>query len=269
MDRKLNITAIEDSIAWADKNANLSRLKRNVELIPPATDVVVLPEMFSTGFITDKELAAKLAERNTGSTIACLQEIADDKKVALVGSYLARTAGKLYNRAFIVEPGGDNSFYDKRHLFRMAGEDKVFQYGTAQSPIVRFRGWNIRALVCYDLRFPVWCRNTQTANYDLLIFVANWPKARQTSWTTLLQARAMENLCYVCGVNRCGTDNDGIDYASATSIIVDYKGQIIASRDENAENPQIISATLNPDKLRQSREKFPTWMDADSFSITI
>ncbi len=269
MNRNLNVVAIEDDIIWADKAANMAQLEQNLQLIPEDTDLVVLPEMFSTGFMTDKDAANKLAERNTESTIAELQRIAEQRRIAIAGSYLARTAGRLYNRAFFIEPSGDETYYDKHHLFRMGGERDIFSEGNAQAPTIRYRGWNIRLIVCYDLRFPVWCRNSEYNGYDLLIVAANWPKPRISAWHTLLAARAIENECYVCGVNRCGSDPSGIDYGDCSSQIIDYKGNIVAQRNTEKANSQIICKSLSYDKLKQFREKFPAWKDADTFSIVL
>lgn len=267
MNGNLNVVAIEDNIVWADKNANMVQLTKNMDFVPEDADLVILPEMFSTGFIVDKSTACELAERNTENTIYELREIADKRKIAIAGSFLARTAGKLYNRAFFIEPNGDETFYDKRHLFRMGGEREVFSSGNSISPVIRYRGWNIKLVVCYDLRFPVWCRNAKDNNYDLLIVVANWPKSRVNAWTTLLQARAIENECYVCGVNRSGKDAMGVDFSSASSVIVDFKGNILAEKDDLQKHSQIISAVLDYEKLKIFREKFPVWMDADEYSL--
>ena len=264
LDRNLTITLIEDDIAWGDKTANLEQLKHNLENVPDGTDIVVLPELFSTGFITgDKEQATQLAERNGGETMHILHEIASKRHFAICGSFLAATAGQLFNRAFFIEPNGDDTFYDKCHLFAFGGENEVYHQGHTNAPIIRFRGVNIKLIVCYDLRFPVFCR-TQNNDYDVLIVVANWPKSRQHVWSTLLAARAMENECYVCGVNRCGIDNQGADYGTGSSQIIDFKGKVIATR--NGDCP-IIPAIIEPNKLAQFREKFPAWRDADAFEL--
>lgn len=269
MNRNLKIAAIEYQPTWADKNANLTRLHDVIKNIGQDTDLIVLPEMFSTGFITDKDIANNLAERNTETTISDLKNIADDKKVAIAGSFIAKTASKLYNRAFFIEPGGSETFYDKHHLFSMGGENTVYSAGNTDSPIVRYRGWNIKIVVCYDLRFPVWCRNSYDGElYDLLLVVANWPKVRKTAWTTLLSARAIENSCYVCGVNRSGLDPSGVDYGSNSSAITNYKG-------ENVGDFSVVSGTdvlyseLNYEKLQTYRTRFPVWKDADKFFLDL
>lgn len=262
--RNLNIVLLENDIAWGDKEANLAKVKQQMANLPLGTDLVVLPELFSTGFITDdRELASSLAERNTGDTIRALQTLAREQQVAITGSFLASTAAQLYNRAFFIEPNGEETFYDKRHLFTYGGENKVFNAGRRQAPIIRFRGFNIKLIVCYDLRFPVFCRNVHNS-YDLLIVVANWPLARQAAWKQLLIARALENECYVCGVNRCGTDSSGLDYSEASSLVIDFKGKVIAQRGKSP----LITAELSPADLERFREKFPAWRDADEFSIS-
>lgn len=264
LNRNFNVVLIEDNIIWGDKNANIEQLKRNLRKMPHGVDLVVLPELFTTGFITgDKEQAAELAERNTGDTISTLHQLASEYQVAMCGSFLAATAGQLFNRAFFIEPNGDDTFYDKRHLFAFGGEDKVYHHGHTQAPIVRFRGMNIKLAVCYDLRFPVFLRNVRNC-YDVLVVVANWPESRQHVWRNLLMARAIENECYVCGVNRAGTDGYGTYYGHCSSFIFDFKGKVIAERDELS---PIVPASLSPASLEQFREKFPAWRDADPFTL--
>lgn len=266
LSRNLKVALIEDGIAWGDKQANLEQFKRNFARLPQDTDLVILPELFTTGFITgDKDLALNLAERNSGETMQLMHRLADKYKVAICGSFLASTATQLYNRAFFIEPNGDDTFYDKRHLFAFGGEDKVYNKGVTNSPIIRYRGMNIKLMVCYDLRFPVFCRNVGN-EYDVLVVVANWPKSRGHVWKTLLTARAMENECYVCGVNRSGVDESGLDYGSSSSFIIDFKGKEIAGR---AGDTPIITAELSPSLLSQFREKFPVWRDADQFTLKI
>jgi len=261
--RNLRVALIEDDVVWADKYANLEQLGRNIKNVSDETDLVVLPELFTTGFIVDNK-AQELAERNTGETIKYLKDLANYYHVAIAGSFLASTASQLYNRAFFLEPNDEEVFYDKRHLFTMSGENNVYNQGVTASPIVRFRGLNIKLIVCYDLRFPVFCRNINN-NYDVLLVVANWPKVRINAWKTLLQARAIENECYVCGVNRCGTDPKGLEYAHGGSLIIDFKGKIIGERGTSP----IIEADLSPADLVRFREKFPAWKDADEFLLKI
>lgn len=264
LERNFNIALIEDDIVWADKAANLEQLERNLDKLPQGIDLVVLPELFTTGFITDNDTdASQLAERNSGETVRLLHKLSSERQVAFCGSFMASTAGQLYNRAFFIEPNGDDTFYDKKHLFTYGNEDKVYHHGHTLSPIIRYRGMNIKLVVCYDLRFPVFCRNVNN-NYDILIVVANWPVSRQSVWRTLLTARAIENECYVCGVNRSGTDGYGTEYGQGSSFIIDYKGKVIVKRDGDF---PIIAESLSPAALRQFREKFPAWRDADLFEL--
>lgn len=261
--RDLKITLIEDDVAWGDRSANMAQLRRNLQNMPDDTDIVVLPELFSTGMIVEsKDAATALAERNSGDTLRELHQLAQEYQVAIVGSFLASTAAQLYNRAFFVEPNGDDTLYDKRHLFAMGGEDAVYNRGITAAPIIRFRGFNLKLVVCYDLRFPVFCRNVK-CGYDVLLVVANWPKAREVAWTTLLKARAIENQCYVCAVNRCGTDPQGVEYGQGSSLVVDFKGKVLAQRMTSP----IITAELSPARLAQFRERFPAWRDADDFEL--
>ena len=261
--RNFTIALIEDTIHWADPKANLEQLSNNLQNIPEGTDLVVLPELFTTGFITSgKEAAAAVAERNSGETVATLHRLASEHHVAFVGSFLAATASQLYNRAFFIEPNGDDTFYDKRHLFTFGGEQEVFNAGKTLAPVIRYRGFNFKLITCYDLRFPVFCRNRNN-EYDALLVVANWPTARQSAWRTLLNARALENLCYVCGVNRCGTSPDGLDYGEGSTLAIDFKGKVIAQRMSSP----VIPVELSPAALQKFRERFPAWRDADDFTI--
>lgn len=262
LSRNLKVTLIEEDIKWGEKDANLAQLRHNMQNMADDTDLVILPEQFSTGFMTgNREQATELAERNTGETMRLLHQLAQEYRTAICGSFLANTATQLYNRAFFIEPNGEETFYDKKHLFAFGGEDKIYNAGHQGAPIVRFRGFNIKLVICYDLRFPVFCRNVNN-NYDLLIVVANWPKSREYAWRQLLIARALENECYTIGVNRCGTDPNGVEYGEGSSIAVDFKGRIIAQRMTSP----IITAELSPALLAQFREKFPAWRDADSFT---
>ena len=260
--KNIRVALIEDDVVWGNRYANLDKLGRNIKAVSQGTDIVVLPELFTTGFVVDEQ-AREYAEPNSGETIKYLKDLSSYYNVAFSGSFLATNGdGILYNRAFFIEPNGDEMFYDKRHLFTMSGEQKVYEQGNNTSRIVRFRGMNIKLIVCYDLRFPVFCRNVNN-QYDILLVVANWPKVRLNAWKTLLQARAIENECYVCGVNRCGTDPKGLEYATGGSLIIDYKGKIIAQRNTSS----IIEAELSPTELARFREKFPAWRDADKFTL--
>jgi predicted amidohydrolase len=183
--------------------------------------------------------------------------------LAIAGSFVAKDInGKLFNRGFFVTPNGDASFADKRHLFRISGENRVFTAGT-NCPVISYKAWNIRLIVCYDLRFPVWIRN-KNKEYDLLLCVANWPTSRATIWKVLLQARAIENLCYVCGVNRIGTDHNGIQY-QGDSVVLDFKGDTLLATEVN--KASVATTTISQTQLQQFRQKFPVWQDADAFKI--
>ncbi len=250
-------------IVWGNKEANLDTLKSQISLIHPDTDLVILPETFSTGFPSgkSKEEVRPLAERNTGHTIDLIKKLADERHVAICGSFIAETGGALYNRAFFIEPGGEETFADKRHLFTMAGEHNVFSRGYERLS-VRFRGWNIAMIVCYDIRFPVWCRNINQ-EYDLLVAVANWPSVRVGAWQALLPARAIENSAYVCGVNCAGTDDAGFEYGGQ-ALAYDFKGLPIGCSVEGSPAEYVC---LDYAKLEKFRTKFPVGNDADRFHI--
>lgn len=244
-------------IKWGDKETNLTLLESSLERVHPDTDLVVLPETFSTGFpsVTDKEIVREYAERNSGETIERLKALARRYNFAIAGSFIADTGGLLFNRAFFIEPGGDEYFADKRHLFSMAGENKIFSAGTDRLK-VRFRGWNIAMVVCYDIRFPIWCR-CHGNEYDLLLAVANWPEPRISAWETLLPARAVENQSYVAAVNCIGSDSNNYRY-NGSSGVYDFKGKEIGIR-----SGDFIYASLSAGRLFSFREKFPAWKDAD------
>lgn len=250
-------------IKWEDKQSNLCFLEEKMALVHPETDLVILPETFSTGFPSgeEKEHVREMAERNTGATIDFLKALSGHYNMAISGSFIADTGGSLYNRAFFIEPSGDEYFGDKHHLFTMAGEDKVFSRGADRLKL-RFRGWNIAMVICYDIRFPVWCRNVGN-EYDLLIAVANWPSVRVDAWNKLIVARAIENLSYVCGVNCKGYDKKGFEY-DGSSLAIDFKGKDITIC---TEKEGLLYASLSYDRLEAFREKFPAWSDADSFEL--
>lgn len=263
MTQSLNVAMLPLKINWGDKETNIETLKSQLSLIHPDTDLVILPETFSTGFPSGKtkEEVRPMSERNTGNTIDLIKKLADEYSIAICGSFIAETGGSLSNRAFFIEPGGEESFADKRHLFTMAGENKVFSHGHDRLS-VRFRGWNIAMIVCYDIRFPVWCRNTKQ-EYDLLVAIANWPSVRIGAWNTLLPARAIENSAYVCGVNCAGKDDAGFEYGGETAAY-DFKGLPIGCRIEGS---PVEYASLDYAKLEKFRTKFPVGNDADQFTL--
>ncbi len=255
----LRVAALPLDIKWADKEANIAAVEEALKMLPNGTDIVVLPELFSTGFTDDEELLRELAETNTGRTIECLKEMAARYSVAIAGSFAARTAPHVYNRGFFIEPSGEETFYDKRHLFSLSSEAKVFEKGRDAMKVVRFRGWNVAMIVCYDLRFPVWCR-TRHNHYDLLLVVANWPQARAYAFEHLLIARAIENQCSVVGANRSGKDFYGV-YEDLT-MIYDSRGMSTGRK----VGPFIV-ADLSKSKQEEYRRNFPVSDDADDFSL--
>jgi len=255
----LKLSFLQTNIVWENKQENLNRLKDKLEQIQGNTDLVILPEMFSTGFSMNSEL---LAEPVTGNTITTLKELASQYQTAIAGSFIATENGKYYNRGFFITPEKDSYYYDKRHLFRMGDEINHFSGGN-EKLIVNYRGWNICLLICYDLRFPVWSRNINN-EYDLLIYTANWPSSRRQVWDMLLPARALENMSYVCGVNRVGTDGNNLPY-SGGSVVYSPKGELLGKAPDNEETVETIE--INMESLRSFREKFPAWKDADLFTI--
>jgi omega-amidase len=255
----LTITIIQPDLHWENKKANLYMLAQKIESIQEKTEVVILPEMFSTGFSMKPKL---LAEKMDGETIAWMKKMASSKKIILTGSVIIEDDGKYFNRLVWMLPTGEYGVYDKRHLFAYAEEHNHYSAGNKRL-IAQVKGWKINLQVCYDLRFPVWARKQNEAEYDLLIYVANWPERRITAWKTLLQARAIENQCYVVGVNRVGDDGNNIHY-SGESTIIDPLGEILYHK-ANVED--IFTYTLQKEKQEEVREKFPFWRDADSFDI--
>ncbi|HAM99112.1 MAG TPA: amidohydrolase [Marinilabiliales bacterium] len=253
----LKVAFIQTDLAWENPSANIKTSDRWVDQVGTA-DVIVLPEMFNTGFTMN---VASMAQSNSGQTIQWMKNKSLENNTSIMGSLIVRDEEKYYNRFVMAYPCADIRWYDKRHLFRMGGEHENFSAGNHQR-VFKYFGWRIKPLICYDLRFPVWSRNRN--NYDLLIYVANWPAPRREVWKTLLKARAIENQCYVIGVNRVGTDGMGITYAG-DSMIIDFKGQVISELPEGEQG--IGTATLSMSELRIFREKFPVHLDADDFEI--
>ncbi|MEN7547965.1 amidohydrolase [Rapidithrix thailandica] len=256
----LKITLIQTALHWENKTANLAHFEELFwQITPQSTDLIVLPEMFSTGFSMN---AAQLAEPINLQTFKWLKQMAAQSQAVVVGSYIVVDAGHYFNRLIWMRPDGSYSFYDKRHLFRMAQEHKTYAGGT-QKLIEEINGWKVCPLICYDLRFPVWSRSTPAENYDCLIYLANWPAARANAWNCLLPARAIENLCYTVGVNRIGIDGKGITYAG-DSKAYDFKGELV--EDLRAEDC-VRTISLSGEKLMQFRQKFPAHLDSDRFHI--
>lgn len=259
----LNIYGLSLDIAWRDKEANLAALAEAMTRMPQGVDIVVLPEMFSTGFVTDdRDAAINLAERNIDSTVTALKRLSAQYNVAIAGTFIARTLAKVFNRAFFIEPSGDDTYYDKRHLFTPGGEARCYNRGESFPPIIRYRGWNIMPLICYDLRFPGFCRNINR-RYDLLLVMANWPRQRINAWRTLLAARAIENQCFVVGINRSGTDAAGLEYPVGSSFVFDYLGNSIG----NPYGTIGIAAQCDEAAYHRHLERFPAWRDADELTL--
>lgn len=257
----LRITMIQAHIIWEDKEENLSYYGELLRRVSGRTDLAVLPETFSTGFSMQVE---KLADPMDGQTVSLIKEWAKKYKMAVTGSFIAKEEDKFYNRAFFITPEGEAHYYDKRHLFRMANEDKHFSAGDKRL-VVAYKGWKIGLQVCYDLRFPVWSRSVNN-EYDLLIYVANWPEARKKAWTALLRARAIENMAYVCGVNRVGIDGKGFVF-SGESRIYDARGKKLVDAGKGDEIS--CTCTLSKEDLDTFRAKFPAWKDADAFHLDV
>lgn len=263
-DKSLRVTIVQTEIIWHKAADNCARLAENIEQSLAAqphseTDLIVLPEMFNSGFTMNAE---KVAEDMKGPTIQWMISQARKHNAAVTGSLVIRENDQNYNRMIFATPDGEVTYYDKRHLFRMANEDQRYAGGDKQV-VVNWRGWRIALNVCYDLRFPVWCRSKN--NIDLMLFVASWPAARSYPWQTLLKARAIENLCYVIGVNRIGTDPNGIDHAG-DSVLLDFKGLDVCYL---ASDSRIETCEISAHSLDDFRKKFPAWMDSDDFEITI
>jgi predicted amidohydrolase len=254
----LRVTIVQSIIHWENISTNLEMLSSKLAPVTK-TDLIVLPEMFSTGFSMN---AASLAESMDGAAVQLMQKMAAEKKCACTGSLIIKADNKFYNRLVWVKPDGDISTYDKRHLFTLSNEQETYTAGTSKM-FEQINGWNICPLICYDLRFPVWSRNTHSANYELLLYVANWPERRNYAWKQLLVARAIENQSFVVGVNRVGNDGNNI-YHSGDSMCVDPTGKIIYHK-EHLED--IFTVTLSRNELETTRKLLPFLNDADHFNI--
>lgn len=261
----LRISVIQTPLHWENPEANRAMLEEKIWKIQGPADVVILPEMFTTGFTMN---AAPVAEIMHLHTTKWMQQMADQTGALILGSVIIRENDKFLNRLIWMEPGGGLKTYDKRHLFRMAKENTVFTGGD-QRLIGAWKGWKICPLVCYDLRFPVWSRNRFDAGrgaleYDLLVYVANWPQARVAAWDALLKARAIENLSFVAGVNRVGPDGLGIAY-NGHSAVIDPRGAVLWFGSEEETQHTV---TLDAQMLREHRERFPAYLDADDFRLS-
>jgi omega-amidase len=254
----MRITLVQTDLFWEDKDRNLEKLGEIIARCPSQTDLIILPEMFSTGFSMNPR---DISEKRNSDTFNWMLEIALRYNFGICGSYIVNDDTGYFNRWIFVSPEKEVWTYDKRHLFSLSGEDMHFKSG-ANRIVFNYRDVSICPTICYDLRFPVWNRNQN--DYDLLINSANWPESRRDVWVTLLKARAIENQCYVAGVNRIGIDGTGIKYCG-DSIIFGPKGEIIASGVQNTEC--IISADISLHELNDFRQKFPVLKDRDDFEI--
>lgn len=257
----LTLSLVQTHLFWEDKKANLAMLETKIMGIAEKTELVILPEMFSTGFSMKPKL---LAETMDGETVSWMKKVAAAKKIILTGSVMIKEDGHFFNRLLWVLPNGTLGHYDKRHRFAFGGEHEEYTPGRKRL-IASVKGWKINLLICYDLRFPVWARqqSNEVPEYDILLYVANWPERRNYAWKTLLAARAIENQCYVVGVNRVGNDGNGINH-SGDSMVIDAVG---ATLYHNATGEDIHTIVLQKEPLEEIREKFPFWKDADGFNI--
>jgi len=268
----LTFTLIQTNLHWEDKQANLAMLEEKITSIKNKTEIIVLPEMFSTGFSMKPALFAETME---GATVAWMKRLAAQKKVVITGSIIVEEEGKYCNRLIWMLPNGQLGYYNKRHLFAYGREDEHYTAGNKRL-VASVKGWKLNLQVCYDLRFPVWARQTPPASeekaaegeangveYDVLLYTANWPERRIHAWKTLLQARAIENQCYVIGLNRVGNDGNNI-YHNGNSMVVGPLGETLY---EKLHDEDIFTITLQKDSLQETRQKLPFWKDADKFFI--
>jgi len=259
----LTVTIIQADVVWENVDANLERFSQKINSITAKTEVIVLPEMFSTGFSMQPE---KLAETMDGKAVRWMLKMAIEKRVIITGSLMIAESGRYYNRLIWVLPNGQMGYYNKRHLFGYANEDNHYTAGNKRL-IAQVKGFKINLQICYDLRFPVWARQQankdETAEYDVLLYVANWPQKRNHAWKTLLTARAIENQCYVIGVNRVGKDGNGI-YHSGDSMVVNALGETLYHK---VDNEDIFTITLQKESLEEIRTAIPFLKDADAFKI--
>jgi len=268
--RDLSVTLVQAELHWEDPEANRAAFARRLRPLAGETDLVVLPEMFTTGFTMR---GAELAEPMSGPSVAWMSEYAEALDAALYGSVIVREEDRVFNRGLFVTPGGDVTTYDKRHLFRMGREDRFYAPGERRV-VAEWRGWRFLLQVCYDLRFPVFSRSR--GDYDALLYVANWPEPRRNAWTRLLAARAIENLAYCLGVNRVGGDGEGIRYAGDSGAW-DFRGDPMpgeladgttgSSLEPGSEG--MLTVRLDAEALTSFRERFPAHLDGDDFELQL
>jgi omega-amidase len=262
--QNLIISIVQSDLVWEDIDTNLNKLKEKITNLSENTDLIILPEMFNTGFSVNPQ---RVAEELNGKTLAWMQNISNQKNCVITGSFPVKENGRYFNRLIWMNPDGSYQHSDKRHLFTMGDEHTVYSGGNKKI-IAELKGWKVLPLICYDLRFPVWSKNTyknSTYEYDLLIYVANWPKPRSHVWKALLKARALENLAYVAGVNRVGIDGRKLEY-SGDSRLVDYLGNITSECKPSVE--EIITRRINYEALQKFRSSFAVGPDWDKFEIS-
>lgn len=253
----MKVALIQSALVWEDPKLNRDYFEQKINSIEAGTDLIVLPEMFTTGFTMQPE---PVAETMQGETVVWMQSLAKANNCAITGSLVIIEEGNYYNRLLFVFPTGEIQYYNKRHLFTLAGEDKSY-IGGDHKIIIAYKGWKICPLICYDLRFPVFSRNIE--NYDLLIYVANWPKTRINAWDTLLKARAIENMSYTIGVNRLGIDHNNLEYIGHSQI-VDYLGNSVI---EPQKGEGVFIAELDKEALLETRKKLDFLKDKDHFEL--
>jgi len=254
----LTITLMQSDLYWENPGANLAMFEEKIWQINQSTDLIILPEMFTTGFSMNPE---PLAEPMNFTTFKWMKQMANQTGAVLTGSYIVKEKGLYYNRLLWMQPDGQFDFYDKRHLFSMAGENQFYTAGKTQL-IKQIKGWKITGFICYDLRFPVWSRNLNN-QYDLALYVANWPAARAHAWKSLLPSRAIENLCYIAAVNRTGIDGNNLTYQGDSGIFDFLGNEVVCLKDLQTAR----SHTLNYQNLVDFRNKIPAHLDADHFEI--
>lgn len=260
----LNISFIQSELYWNDTDTNLKHFDTHLQQLNSDADIVVLPEMFNTGFLVEPY---KMPEQASNKAIAWLQNKASKYNAVFCTSLIVKEGDKYFNRLHWVQPDGMVAYYNKRHLFTYGNEDRYFVAGET-ALIVEYKNWRIKPLICYDLRFPVWAKNTLIEGvhaYDLLIYIANWPQSRIIAWQALLQARAIENQCYVLGVNRVGEDAKGHVHNGA-SLLIDPKGQALSAKIEQ-EQESVQNSVVSARVLQDFRQKFPVGKDWDTFDI--
>lgn len=255
----LRVTIIQSPLHWENIRKNIEMFSGKLDAFGKETDLIVLPEMFTTGFSKNAE---GLAETMKGEAVDFIENYSKKLNAVICGSVIIRAGGKYFNRLIVGFPDGKVRYYDKRHLFRMAKEHRVYSGGKKQL-IVRIKNWRVAFFICYDLRFPVWCRNRN--NYDAAVFAANWPSEREYYWKSLLVARAIENQSYVIGVNRTGSDRNGFRYSGDSAVINPMGRYLLKAGSKNG----IFSTELDKNILERFREKFPALRDADKFKIVL